>query len=86
MKTRIAAVVALVMLGTVPISSAMAANTAWTNYGSRDVEATGSFFGLGVHDHPNYDACPRSSAAEGNANQQTRPVKQYGQVSGGPRC
>lgn len=30
--------------------------------------------------------CAPSSAAEGNANQQTRPVKQYGQTSGGSRC
>jgi hypothetical protein len=30
--------------------------------------------------------CPMSSAAEGNANQQHFPVKQYGQTSGGNRC
>ncbi|WP_132253656.1 hypothetical protein [Methylobacterium segetis] len=48
-----------------------------------DVETTGS---VGVHDGPFYESCPRSSASEGNANQQTRPVKQYGQTSGGYRC
>jgi hypothetical protein len=41
---------------------------------------------LGVHDSPYYERCARSSASEGNANQQTRPVKQYGQTSGGTRC
>ncbi|MGE7157614.1 hypothetical protein ACQKJ1_28370 [Methylorubrum rhodesianum] len=30
--------------------------------------------------------CSRSSAQEGNANQQNFPVKQYGQTSGGYRC
>ncbi|KQU21161.1 hypothetical protein ASG63_06005 [Methylobacterium sp. Leaf94] len=30
--------------------------------------------------------CRRSSAQEGNANQQNFPVQQYGQVSGGYRC
>lgn len=42
--------------------------------------------GLGVHDGPHYERCTASSAAEGNANQQTRPVKQYGQTAGGYRC
>ena len=41
---------------------------------------------LGVHDSPFYAACPMSSAAEGNANQQNFPVKQYGQTTGGYRC
>ncbi|WP_336487787.1 hypothetical protein [Methylobacterium nigriterrae] len=31
-------------------------------------------------------ACAPNSASEGNANQQTRPVMQYGQTSGGSRC
>lgn len=48
-----------------------------------DPAVTGS---LGVHDTPFYEACPMSSASEGNANQQTRPVKQYGQTSGGYAC
>jgi hypothetical protein len=52
-----------------------------------DPPVTGS---IGVHDLPIYEShpghCPESSAAEGNANQQTRPVKQYGQTSGGNRC
>ncbi len=42
--------------------------------------------GLGVHDGPQYERCAGNSAAEGNANQQTRPVKQYGQIAGGYRC
>jgi hypothetical protein len=41
---------------------------------------------LGVHDGPSYAACPMNSAAEGNANQQNFPVKQYGQTTGGNRC
>ncbi len=45
---------------------------------------------IGVHDSPFYEShpgyCRPSSAAEGNANQQTRPVKQYGQTTGGNRC
>jgi len=51
------------------------------------VQTTGS---IGVHDSPLYEShpgyCAPSSAAEGNANQQTRPVKQYGQTTGGDRC
>ena len=86
MKTRIAAVATALVLGVAPISSAMAANgTRWTGFVTQDVTTTGSL-GLGVHDHPNYDRCPMSSAAEGNADQQTRPVKQYGQTAGGYRC
>lgn len=33
-----------------------------------------------------YGRCIPSSASEGNANQQNRPVKQYGQTSGGSAC
>ncbi len=84
MKTRIAAVATAFVLGVASISSAMAFD------GSRsmpyDVETTGAIGGLGVHDRPFYERCPMSSAAEGNANQQTRPVKQYGQTAGGQRC
>ena len=86
MKTRIAAVVTAVLLGVAPISSAMAANSArWTGFTTQEVTTTGAL-GLGVHDNPDYVGCPMSSAAEGNANQQTRPVKQYGQTAGGYRC
>ena len=35
---------------------------------------------------PTVGGCRRSSAQEGNANQQNFPVQQYGQVSGGYRC
>jgi hypothetical protein len=64
----------------------MASNGArWTGLAPYDVETTGAL-GLGVHDAPIYDRCPMSSAAEGNADQQTRPVKQYGQTTGGYRC
>ncbi|GJD58293.1 hypothetical protein [Methylobacterium dankookense] len=85
MKTRIAAIVTAFMLGVAPVSSAMAFSDSarTTIYRFGDPETTGS---IGVHDTPFYEACPMSSAAEGNANQQTRPVKQYGQTAGGTRC
>lgn len=86
MKTRIAAAVTAFVLGVAPISSAMASDGArWTGLAPYDVETTGAL-GLGVRDAPIYDRCPMSSAAEGNADQQTRPVKQYGQTTGGYRC
>ena len=59
--------------------------TAWTGLQPYGVEAAGS---LGVpfgYDN-NPVTCPMSSAAEGNANQQHFPVKQYGQTTGGNRC
>ena len=88
MKTRIAAVVTALILGAAPISSAMATDrSAWTGLTPYDVETTGSLsapFGAGFDRNP--ATCPMSSAAEGNANQQNFPVKQYGQTSGGNRC
>ncbi|GJD78164.1 hypothetical protein [Methylobacterium gregans] len=88
MKTRIAAAVAALALAAAPVS-AMAYDA--YGYGARYtgfVPYEAGFVGapLGVHDTPFYAACPMDSAAEGNANQQTRPVKQYGQTSGGYRC
>ncbi|RVU19680.1 hypothetical protein [Methylobacterium oryzihabitans] len=85
MKVKLAAVIAALVLGTAPISTAMAfdGRAFWQPRTVYDVETTGS---LGVHDGPVYEVCPMSSAAEGNANQQTRPVKQYGQTTGGNRC
>ncbi|CAO4176699.1 hypothetical protein [Methylorubrum populi] len=84
MKLRAAASVVAVMFGvTAPVSSAMAFNPFEKSTAPSDVTVTGS---LGVHDHPEHTACPMSSAAEGNANQQNFPVKQYGQTSGGTRC
>ncbi|MGC5781219.1 hypothetical protein J4O73_21110 [Methylobacterium sp. NFXW15] len=47
--------------------------------------ATGSVF-PGEILTPTVGGCRRSSAQEGNANQQNFPVQQYGQVSGGYRC
>ncbi|MFG5119962.1 hypothetical protein [Methylorubrum sp. POS3] len=88
MKTRIAAAVAALVLAAAPLSSAMAQNWGgrYTGYAAPyEVETTGS---LGYVAGPTYAApsCPQSSAAEGNANQQHFPVKQYGQTSGGYRC
>ena len=86
MKTRIAAVVTALVLGAAPISSAMAFDSRWTGYGPYEVETTGALPGLGFSENRNPATCPMSSAAEGNANQQNFPVKQYGQTSGGNRC
>lgn len=85
MKTRIAAIAAALVLGVAPISSAMAFDRG-IPYGYetyQDVEVTGS---LNHYAPQAYPGCAPSSAAEGNANQQTRPVMQYGQTSGGTRC
>jgi hypothetical protein len=85
MKTRIAAIAAALILGVAPISSAMAFDIAPRHapLSRYDVETTGS---LDRTAPQAYRGCPMSSAAEGNANQQTRPVMQYGQTSGGNRC
>ncbi|MEH3118384.1 MAG: hypothetical protein PGN25_12555 [Methylorubrum populi] len=83
MKTRIAAAVAALALGVAPITSALAFGGA---YHHPAPVVTGSVVPLGVHDGPFHDACPMNSAAEGNANQQNFPVKQYGQTAGGTRC
>jgi hypothetical protein len=84
MKTRlITAFAALAIGAAAPVGSAMAYPFA---------HDTGPIYtgSIGVHDTPFYEAspgyCRLSSAAEGNANQQTRPVKQYGQTTGGNRC
>ena len=88
MKARIAAAVTALMLAAAPLPAAFASDAArWTGFTTAGPETTGALgLGLGVHDTPFYESCPMSSAAEGNANQQTRPVKQYGQTAGGHRC
>lgn len=83
MKTRIAAAVAAVVLGIAPVTSALAFSESYTRPAPL---VTGWSAPLGVHDGPFYAACPMNSAAEGNANQQNFPVKQYGQTAGGTRC
>ena len=86
MKHRLVIALTALVLGAAPLSSAMAASEArWTGFVPYAPETTGAL-GLGVHDNPFYEGCPMSSAAEGNANQQTRPIKQYGQTAGGYRC
>ena len=47
--------------------------------------STGSLFS-GETLTPTVGGCRRSSAQEGNADQQHFPVQQYGQTSGGYRC
>ncbi|MFG5120481.1 hypothetical protein [Methylorubrum sp. POS3] len=89
MMTRVAAAITAIALGVAaPASSALAFG--YDAPGGRyvstmpyDVTTTGS---INSSDGPLYDRCPMSSAAEGNANQQHFPTKQYGQVSGGYRC
>lgn len=82
-RTRLA--LAALLLAAAPLSTA----SAFDGYGRFPFAAphepvvTGS---VGVHDLPYYERCAASSASEGNANQQTRPVKQYGQTSGGYSC
>ncbi|HEV2545098.1 MAG TPA: hypothetical protein VGU70_20300 [Methylobacterium sp.] len=84
MNTKSFAIAAAIIVGiAAPTSSAMAFDYESRRTAPYDVETTGS---LGVHDSPKYTSCPMSSAAEGNANQQNFPVKQYGQTAGGPRC
>ena len=83
MKTRFAVALAALAIG----AAASVPASAYPFDTRYDPPITGS---IGVHDSPFYEAhpdfCPQSSAAEGNANQQTRPVKQYGQTTGGNRC
>ena len=88
MKTRIAAVVTALVLGVAPISSAMAYDrSTWTGLTPYEIDTTGSLGGLpGSLSDRNPATCPMSSAAEGNAEQQNFPVKQYGRTSGGNRC
>lgn len=93
MKTRIAAAFALAMLGlAAPATSALAGPydaphgryMAISPYGADLTgQISGDVFGYG---NRNPATCPMSSAAEGNANQQNFPVKQYGQTAGGNRC
>ncbi|BAU90442.1 hypothetical protein MPPM_1837 [Methylorubrum populi] len=83
MKTRIASVVAALVLGVAPVTSALA----YSEFHARPMPLTSGWNApLGAHDSPFYASCPASSAAEGNANQQNFPVKQYGQTAGGYRC
>ncbi|KQP07275.1 MAG: hypothetical protein Q7T93_17545 [Methylobacterium sp.] len=85
MMTRIAAATAALVLGAASISSAMAFDrpTRYTGF-ANDIETTGTVYAAPRSRSPLN--CPMSSAAEGNANQQNFPVKQYGQTAGGNRC
>jgi len=90
MRTRVAAALAVIAFGVVaPASSALAFEPVYERQersGPYQGRYTGLSAGSAVHDAPSFARCPMSSAAEGNANQQNFPVKQYGQVSGGYRC
>ena len=88
MKPRIAAIATALVVGVASISSAMAYErpARYTGFSPYEVETTGSFNGYDAGFHRDPATCPMSSAAEGNANQQNFPVKQYGQTAGGNRC
>lgn len=88
MTTRITAFAAALVLGAASVSSAMALDrpSRYSGFAPYEVETTGSFEAQGYDSFRNPATCPMSSAAEGNANQQNFPVKQYGQTSGGNRC
>ena len=91
MKTRSVAAVAALILGVaVPTSSALAfrydAPAARVAPSSAYDDLTTGSLGFEAVPAPRTGWCAPSSASEGNANQQTRPVMQYGQTSGGPRC
>ncbi len=88
MKTRIAAIAAAAIFGVASIPSAMAYDdpSRYTGFAPHVVETTGSFVGTRAGFHRDPANCRMSSAAEGNANQQNFPVKQYGQTAGGNRC
>lgn len=88
MKTRISALATALVIGVASISSATAFErpSRYTAFSPYDVETTGSFEGRSTGFSRNPLTCPMSSAAEGNANQQNFPTKQYGQTSGGNRC
>jgi hypothetical protein len=83
MNNRIAAAVAALVLGVAPLTSAMA--LPYSHVRPAPV-VSGWSAPLGTYDSPFYATCPMNSAAEGNANQQNFPVKQYGQTAGGNRC
>ncbi|MCJ2081367.1 hypothetical protein [Methylobacterium sp. J-090] len=85
-KTRIATLATALVLGVASLSPAMAYERKgrYTGFLPYEVETTGTV--TAPSRIPAYGGCPMSSAAEGNANQQTRPVMQYGQTAGGSRC
>ncbi len=89
MKTRFSALVAAVALGAAAVTPALAFDGRY--------EGQARYMGLMPYGEdaplvlvdeggPTRFGCPMNSAAEGNANQQTRPVPQYGQTSGGSAC
>lgn len=91
MKTRFVAAVAALILGvSAPALSALAhrsgAPAVRVAPPSPDDDLTTGSLGREAVSAPRTGWCAPSSASEGNANQQTRPVMQYGQTSGGPRC
>ncbi len=80
MKTRLALAA---LLFAAPAAPALAFDGGPGGFSPYAAETTGGF---GLYDQPFYALCSVNSAAEGNANQQARPVKQYGQTAGGYGC
>ena len=87
MNTHIATAVATVVFGFAALVSTALAFPFTAPTARHEVQITGS---ISVHDGDVYENHPGfyapGSAAEGNANRQTRPVKQSGQTTGGNRC
>ncbi|MGU3539824.1 hypothetical protein [Methylobacterium sp. A54F] len=89
MKIRSAAMLATIVLGVAaPTASALAftydaPRGRYMAISPYELDAPGGF---GAFENRNPATCRMSSAAEGNANQQNFPVKQYGQTAGGNRC
>lgn len=86
MKSYIAALSTALVVGLTSISPTMAMErpSRYTAFAPYDVETTNAI--RADRRAPASFGCPMSSAAEGNANQQTRDVMQYGQTSGGSLC
>lgn len=87
---KLSVVIVAAALSAAPLSAAVAdlrvgpgsrplPQTTWDGF------STGSLF-PGEVLSPTVGGCRRSSAQEGNADQQHFPVQQYGQTSGGYRC
>ncbi|MCX4196535.1 hypothetical protein OMR07_13915 [Methylobacterium organophilum] len=87
---KLSVVIVAAALSAAPLSAAVAdlrvgpgsrplPRTTWDGF------STGSLF-PGEVLSPTVGGCRRSSAQEGNADQQHFPVQQYGQTSGGYRC
>ena len=88
MNTRLASAVTAVVLSVSAVASPALAQSYTAPAGIAVVTAPGGLAGRSDDDITtgSIGSGRHSSAQEGNANQQSFPVHQYGQTSGGPRC